>query len=134
MMDLFDDVVGASVLVHGSKLRSWDRLLDHLDLVCNYICLGNREGPYFTRQARKTGWYGQSRLDKCYNNKRNDWCQYVKDGIQDGKQTLFDHILVTNMFILKEERETTLRRSSYFKMDSNLVNTKEIIFELGPWN
>lgn len=38
MTDLFDDVVGPSALIHGSELRAWNRLVDHLDLVDNYIC------------------------------------------------------------------------------------------------
>lgn len=49
MTNLYDDAIGPSGLIHGSKLRAWNRVVDHLDLVDNYsfsrVCLG----PHFTR-------------------------------------------------------------------------------------
>lgn len=125
-MDLYDDALGPSAFIHGSELRPWDHLVDHLDLVDNFLCVGNKEGPYFTRQAKKTDHYDQLRLDRYYTSKRNEWCKFVKEIIHEGKQTLYDHIPVTYTFILKEERESRRKRSSYFKMDTNLVNIDEI--------
>lgn len=79
MTDLFDDVVGPSAFIHGSELRAWDALVDNLDLVDNYLCIGVRLGPYYTRHARKTDRYDQSRLDRNYSSNHNDWCQYTRE-------------------------------------------------------
>lgn len=102
MTCLFDDAKGPSAFIHSLELRAWDSLVDTLDLVDNYICAGVREGPHFTRQARKIDKYNQSTLDRSYTSKRKDWCHHVKEMIYDRKKILSDHILVTYTFVLKE--------------------------------
>lgn len=57
MTDLYDDAIGPSALIHGYELRAWNRLVDKLNLVDNYVCAGMRLGPHFTRQARKMDRY-----------------------------------------------------------------------------
>lgn len=72
MTNLFDDVVGSSAFIHGLKMRAWNRIVDKLDLVDNYLCAYVRLGPHFTRQADKADRYDQSRLDHNYSRKRNN--------------------------------------------------------------
>lgn len=40
MTDLYDDTIGPSAFAHGSKMRAWNRLVDKLDLVDNYLYAG----------------------------------------------------------------------------------------------
>lgn len=57
MTDLVDDAIGPNALIHGSERHAWNQLVDHLDLVDNYLCAGIRLGPFFTRQVRKVDRY-----------------------------------------------------------------------------
>lgn len=78
MTNLYDDAIGLSTFIHRSEAKAWNRLVFKMDLVDNYICVGIKLGPHFTRQARKIDRYDQSRLDKNYNNMQNGWCKYIK--------------------------------------------------------
>lgn len=49
MTDLYDDAKGPSAFIHDSKMRAWNPLVDHLDSVDNFLCVGIRIGPYYTR-------------------------------------------------------------------------------------
>lgn len=64
----YERAIGPSALIHGSERRAWNRLVDHLDLVDNYICAGVRKGSHFTKQAWKLDRYDQSRLNCSYNS------------------------------------------------------------------
>lgn len=97
----FEDAMGPSAFIHDLKLRAWDALVDSLDHLDNYICVGVREGPHYTRQSRKNDRYNQSRLNQSYSSQRQDWCHHVKEVIHDKKQML-DHIPITSTLILKE--------------------------------
>lgn len=68
MTNLYDDAIGPSAFIHGLELREWNRLVDKMDMVDNYVCVGLRLGYQFTRQTRKTDRYNQSRLDRNYNS------------------------------------------------------------------
>lgn len=65
MLDMFDDLVGASTRIHGSKERSWRRLVDKLNLIDLNLIVAHKKGSIFTKQA-VSGRLDQSKLDCCY--------------------------------------------------------------------
>lgn len=56
----------------------------------------------------------------------NAWYQYMHAVEQDGRQTLSEPIPMSCTFVLKETHPARIRRSSYFKMDCNIVNSEKI--------
>lgn len=126
MTDLVDDMIGPNTLIHGRKRWAWNRLVDHLDLVDNYLCVGIRIGPFFTWQARKKHCYDQSRLDRSYSSLRNSWCQYIDELAHNGCQTLSDHIPISCTFVLNNPLISSRRKGSYFKVDNNIINVEEL--------
>lgn len=71
MTDLWDDAVGPSAFIHGSEAMAWNRLVDKLDMVDNYLCAGVRMDPQYTRQAKRTDRYDQSCLNRNYSSNKN---------------------------------------------------------------
>jgi hypothetical protein len=49
MVEMHDDLIGLSAVVHGTESQVWKRLVDQLDLLDFYFCAGNRKGPVHTR-------------------------------------------------------------------------------------
>lgn len=66
MVELWDDSVGPHALIHGNDARAWNRLVDRRNLVDNFVCAGQQQGPIFTRQAKKLDRLDQSRLGRSY--------------------------------------------------------------------
>lgn len=79
MVELWDDAVGNSTLIHGTEARVWNKLVDRFNLVDNYLCAGSRFGPHYTRQAMKGERLDQSRLDHIYSSEQKSWCMFVKN-------------------------------------------------------
>lgn len=44
--ELCGDSVGHSALLRGSEARAWNRLVEKWDLVDNFFCAGNKNGPF----------------------------------------------------------------------------------------
>jgi hypothetical protein len=72
MVELHNDSIGSSALLHGTKSRVWKRLVNHLDLLDLFLCAGICKGPVFTRQAMSGSRLDAARLDSVYTKNR-DW-------------------------------------------------------------
>lgn len=60
MVELWDNAIGPSTLIHGTETRMWNKLVDQFHLVDNYLCAGSRMGPLYTRHARRAERLDQS--------------------------------------------------------------------------
>lgn len=121
MVEFPDDSFSPSPLIHGIELRAWCQLIEHLDLVDNYLCATSKLGPHCTRQAKSLIRFDQARLDRSYSSNQVSWTEYIKAVEHDGRQVLSNHILVTIIIMLKEGEPPSKKCNTYFKMDVSLL-------------
>lgn len=115
--EFVEDLVGPSPLVHGSKRRDCNGLLDKFDLIDNQLSTVIKSSPHFTCQAKYGPQLDQSRLDLNYSSDRGSWFKFVHEVVHDASQSLSDHHPSLIWISLLPPPQSNLWKSSYFKMD-----------------
>jgi exonuclease III len=90
MVELQDDSLSPSPLLHGAEARQWAKITDQLDLIDLYFTAAVRSGQRYTRQAVRGGVLQQARVDRIHVNNRGEWMEYVEVLEHDGGQALSD--------------------------------------------
>ncbi|KAL3691391.1 hypothetical protein R1sor_005042 [Riccia sorocarpa] len=112
------DSVGPTPMLHGSLMRKWravDQEWDFLDL---RYCAGDRQGPFYTRQATHGDRLDQARLDRVYANDHGLWIHTVTRVKHDGKESASDYIpVLVDLLLDRREPGNRTKRTSYTKMD-----------------
>ncbi|KAL3679581.1 hypothetical protein R1sor_022537 [Riccia sorocarpa] len=131
-VELPDDTVGPSALLHGSELRLWKALTSEVEMVDAYLCASFTDGPRFTRQVFVGDRLDQARLDRCYLSNGASWCHHVHRVSHVATQTLSDHWLVEIVITLQEAEREVMKRSTYFKMNADSLknsSTKQEVMD-----
>ncbi|KAL3682137.1 hypothetical protein R1sor_000159 [Riccia sorocarpa] len=129
-VELPDDTDGPTAVLHGSELRLWKALSAEFEMVDAYLCTAFREGPRFTRQVYSGGRLDQARLDRVYLSGGGGWLNHVHLVKHDAKQTLSDHWPVVTLLKLQDIELEPMKRTSYFKMNSEDLKCKETMEEV----
>lgn len=80
--------MGPTPLLHGSKRRVGNRLVEKFDLIDNRLMVVLKLGPHFTHQVTYGVRFDQSRLERSYSSDRGSWMEFVCEVVHDATQTL----------------------------------------------
>jgi hypothetical protein len=127
MVEMHEDSIGHSTIIHGTEARHWHALVDQHDLLDLYLCASRRRGPVHTRQAKSGICTDSARLDRFYSNNRGAWYEHVDFVDHDSHQTLSDHWPIVTSIILEQEQCSEMRKSTYFKYDSSYLQNKALL-------
>ncbi|KAL3679284.1 hypothetical protein R1sor_022240 [Riccia sorocarpa] len=112
------DSVGPSQLLHGGLLRKWRSLDQEWDLVDLRHCAGDKQGPFYTRQAKQGDRLDQARLDRVYANKQGLWLDAVVRVKHDGREVISDHIpVIVDTYLSARTQGKKKKRTLQTKMD-----------------
>ncbi|KAL3685957.1 hypothetical protein R1sor_003979 [Riccia sorocarpa] len=124
-VELPDDSDGPTAVMHGGELRIWKMLTSNFELIDAYLCVAFTEGSRFTRQCFSGERLDQTRLDRVYMSNGGNWFNHVGKVSHDASQALSDHWPMIIKIVLREGNSEAIRRSTYFKMDSEALRCKD---------
>ncbi|KAL3681561.1 hypothetical protein R1sor_024517 [Riccia sorocarpa] len=93
-VDLRDDSVGPSPLIHGKDEIIWKNMVLAKDYVDCYLASATRTGLRFTRQAKCGNIRDRSRLDRVNISDGGQWLKHIHSTRHFGGVTTTDHIPV----------------------------------------